>query len=113
MLVSAVDIRCDSVIRYIFWRLSYHACNKPYARFLMATLGPITLLPLLSRYFIPSLGKELLNDLYMKFNILLTDLKSISILVKLLSYVISYVSAGFCIVFCFCLCLHEVGRTNI
>lgn len=56
----------------------------------------------------------------MKFNILFTVLKCISILVKRLSYIYaktlpcvmtSYVSAGFCL--CLCFCLQEVGRTNI
>lgn len=56
----------------------------------------------------------------MKFSILFTDLKCISILVKHLSYIYvktlpcfmtSYVSTGFCL--CFCFCLQEVGRANI
>lgn len=36
----------------------------------MLLVGFITLLPLLTRYFIPFLAKEFLNDLCIKFNIL-------------------------------------------
>lgn len=75
----------------------------------------LQLLPLLTSYFIPSLGKEFFNDLCMEFNILFTVLKLFSILLKPLSYiiyaetlshVISYVSTGFCFVLlCICLCM--------
>lgn len=88
------------------------SCKKPYTRLLMATEVP-QLLPLLTRYFISSLGKEFFNDVCMEFNILFTVLKPFSILLKPLSYiiyaetlphVISYVSTGFCFVL-LCICL--------
>lgn len=90
------------------------SCNKPYTRLLVSTEVP-QLLPLLTRYFIPSPGKEFFNDVCMEFNILFTVLKLFSILFKPLSYiiyaetlphVISYVSTGFCFVLlCVCLCM--------
>lgn len=74
----------------------------------------LQLLPLLIRYFIPSLGKEFFNDLCMEFNILFTVLKLFSLLKPLsyiiyaetLPHVISYVSTGFCFVLlCTSLCM--------
>lgn len=92
--------------------------SKLYPRLPIAI--PITLLPLLTRYFMPSLDKVFLNNLCMEVNILfillkLNHSKSLSCItyVETLPRVVNYVCTGLrlvCVVFCFCLCMKLEGQ---